>query len=330
MAGPVLFNSPHSGSTYPVAFSGVRGSISQTCAARRTRYVDKLVAGVVKRGYPMMRAHFPRCYVDVNREPYELDPRMFEAGCRPSPIPARCGSPAGSAPWRASSAMRRKSMTGAFRSTKRCAGSKGSISPITAPCAAFSPKCTAFSARRYWSTAIRCRRRPGKKTSVRGRNSSSATAMAPVASGSSPSASRHVRGLGYTVSRNKPYAGGFITEHYGNPSAGTPCRAARDQSWRSIWTSGVMTALLIRRHWRRDLETMALVSAKFPSQNCAHIAQASGVMARQEKGPLANGKRPKSREETPKEGNGNSATALQQYRLRCKKIKRKPDVLSMH
>ena len=25
-----------------------------------------------------MRAHFPRCYVDVNREPYELDPRMFE------------------------------------------------------------------------------------------------------------------------------------------------------------------------------------------------------------------------------------------------------------
>jgi N-formylglutamate deformylase len=26
--------------------------------------------------------------------------------------------------------------------------------------------------------------------------------------------------MGYTVSRNKPYAGGFITEHYGNPAAG--------------------------------------------------------------------------------------------------------------
>ena len=25
---------------------------------------------------------------------------------------------------------------------------------------------------------------------------------------------------GYSVSRNKPYAGGFITEHYGNPPAG--------------------------------------------------------------------------------------------------------------
>jgi N-formylglutamate deformylase len=28
------------------------------------------------------------------------------------------------------------------------------------------------------------------------------------------------RDLGYAVSRNKPYAGGFITEHYGNPAAG--------------------------------------------------------------------------------------------------------------
>ena len=26
--------------------------------------------------------------------------------------------------------------------------------------------------------------------------------------------------FGLTVSRNKPYAGGFITEHYGNPTAG--------------------------------------------------------------------------------------------------------------
>jgi N-formylglutamate deformylase len=29
-----------------------------------------------------------------------------------------------------------------------------------------------------------------------------------------------LRALGYSMSRNKPYAGGFITEHYGNPAAG--------------------------------------------------------------------------------------------------------------
>jgi N-formylglutamate amidohydrolase len=26
--------------------------------------------------------------------------------------------------------------------------------------------------------------------------------------------------LGYSIGRNKPYAGGFITEHYGNPASG--------------------------------------------------------------------------------------------------------------
>ena len=29
-----------------------------------------------------------------------------------------------------------------------------------------------------------------------------------------------MRSLGYSVTRNKPYAGGFITEHYGNPASG--------------------------------------------------------------------------------------------------------------
>ena len=29
-----------------------------------------------------------------------------------------------------------------------------------------------------------------------------------------------LRQQGYAVSRNKPYAGGFITEHYGNPASG--------------------------------------------------------------------------------------------------------------
>jgi N-formylglutamate deformylase len=29
-----------------------------------------------------------------------------------------------------------------------------------------------------------------------------------------------LKALGYSVGRNKPYAGGFITEHYGNPASG--------------------------------------------------------------------------------------------------------------
>ncbi|HUR42603.1 MAG TPA: N-formylglutamate amidohydrolase, partial [Aestuariivirga sp.] len=40
-------------------------------------YVDELFMGCLAHGAPMLRAHAPRSYIDLNREPYELDPRMF-------------------------------------------------------------------------------------------------------------------------------------------------------------------------------------------------------------------------------------------------------------
>src|SRR3989338_172120 len=76
--GPALFNSPHSGSTYPREFLTLARLDVATLRRSEDSFVDELIAGVVTQGYPLMRAHFPRCFVDVNREPYELDPRMFE------------------------------------------------------------------------------------------------------------------------------------------------------------------------------------------------------------------------------------------------------------
>src|SRR5207253_11368202 len=76
--GPVVFNSPHSGNIYPCAFlAAARLDLAQLRRSEDS-FVDALFTGVVRRGFPLMRAHFPRCYVDVNREPYELDPRMFD------------------------------------------------------------------------------------------------------------------------------------------------------------------------------------------------------------------------------------------------------------
>ena len=74
----MLFNSPHSGRVYPRAFLQTSRLDLPTLRRSEDSFVDELALGVVARGYPLMRAHFPRCYVDVNREPYELDPRMFE------------------------------------------------------------------------------------------------------------------------------------------------------------------------------------------------------------------------------------------------------------
>jgi N-formylglutamate deformylase len=69
--------------------------------------------------------------------------------------------------------------------------------------------------------AIRCRRAPDTATTGRGpdfvlgdRYGTSCTAAV------AETVETTLRDLGYSISRNKPYAGGFITEHYGNPAAG--------------------------------------------------------------------------------------------------------------
>src|ERR1700744_2058864 len=75
---PIIFNSPHSGSIYPDEF--LNASRIELGALRRSEdsFMDELIEGLSDRGFPVVRVNFPRCYVDVNREPYELDPRMFE------------------------------------------------------------------------------------------------------------------------------------------------------------------------------------------------------------------------------------------------------------
>jgi N-formylglutamate amidohydrolase len=75
---PVIVASPHSGDRYPPGF--VAGSRLDPKTLRRSEdvHVDSLFAGALDAGAPMLRAHFPRAYLDANREPFELDPAMFD------------------------------------------------------------------------------------------------------------------------------------------------------------------------------------------------------------------------------------------------------------
>ncbi len=87
-ASAMVVSSPHSGSTYPARF--LASSRLTPFALRRSEdaHVDTLFAGCAQHGAPMLKALFPRAYLDVNREPYELDPRMFD-GRLPSYVNAR-------------------------------------------------------------------------------------------------------------------------------------------------------------------------------------------------------------------------------------------------
>jgi N-formylglutamate amidohydrolase len=74
---PLVLASPHSGSEYPADL--LAASRLDPLALRRSEdsFVDELFAAAPRLGAPLLSARFPRAYVDVNREAYELDPAMF-------------------------------------------------------------------------------------------------------------------------------------------------------------------------------------------------------------------------------------------------------------
>lgn len=74
---PLVFNSPHSGRVYPERFLQMTRLDHLSIRQSEDAFVDDLFVRAPHLGAPLLRAHFPRAYLDVNREPYELDPNMF-------------------------------------------------------------------------------------------------------------------------------------------------------------------------------------------------------------------------------------------------------------
>jgi N-formylglutamate amidohydrolase len=220
--GPLLFNSPHSGRIYPPDF--LQASRLDLATLRRSEdsFVDELILGVVGRGHPLMRAHFPRCFVDVNREPYELDPRMFD-GRLPS-----------------------------FANTRsmRVAGGLGTVARVVGDAQEiYDQRISVAEALRRIDELYKPYHRALRRVFLRLHREFGAAVLVdchsmPSATGAKDERPRAdlvlgdrygtscvpviaetieatMRQFGYVVSRNKPYAGGFITEHYGNPTAGS-------------------------------------------------------------------------------------------------------------
>ena len=219
-AVPFVFNSPHSGSTYP--HSLLSESQLDVLEIRRSEdyFVDELFGAAASLGAPLLAAHFPRAFIDVNREPYELDPRMFDG-----PVPAFVNS-----------------------SSLRVAGGLGTIPRLVAEnMEIYGQRMPVRDALRRVDALYRpyhdqLRGLLVKTHSLFGYgvliDCHSMPANAQAGSKNRPdfvigdrygtSASEDLsqltieilQDLGYTVSRNKPYAGGFITEHYGRPGRG--------------------------------------------------------------------------------------------------------------
>lgn len=218
---PIIFNSPHSGSVYPREF--LAASRIDEAALRRSEdsFMDEIIADLTGRGFPMVRVNFPRSYVDVNREPYELDPRMF-AGRLPSFANTR--------------SMR---VAGGLGTIPRVVGDGQEIyferldveDALNRIEALYKPYHRALrrlinKAHQAFGTVVLvdCHSMPSVGVSrdepkrpdvvIGDRYGTSCAGLLPDV------VEETLTAQGYSVGRNKPYAGGFITEHYGNPASG--------------------------------------------------------------------------------------------------------------
>lgn len=218
---PIIFNSPHSGSIYPEQF--LAASRIDLAGLRRSEdsFMDELIGGVADAGFPVIRVNFPRSYVDVNREPYELDPRMF-LGRLPSFANTRSMRVAGGL-----GTIPRVVGDGQeiYRERLSVDEALGRIELLYKPYHRALRRLI-HKAHQAFGTVILVdchsmpsigisRDEPRRPDIVIGDRYG--TSCAPLLPDVVEAA---MSDLGYSIARNKPYAGGFITEHYGNPASG--------------------------------------------------------------------------------------------------------------
>ena len=218
---PIIFNSPHSGSVYPHDF--LAASRIELASLRRSEdsFVDELIAALPDRGFPTVRVNFPRSYVDVNREPYELDPRMFN-GRLPSFANTRSMRVAGGL-----GTIPRVVGDGQeiYRERIDVEDALGRIEALYKPYHRALRRLINRAHQAFGTVIlVDCHSMPSVGVSrdeprrpdivIGDRYGTSCAGVLPDV------VEQVMGGLGYSIGRNKPYAGGFITEHYGNPASG--------------------------------------------------------------------------------------------------------------
>jgi N-formylglutamate amidohydrolase len=213
-ASPLVFASPHSGRLYPAAM--MAASRLDASAIRRSEdaYVDGLIERAPLHGATLIAARLARAYMDVNREPWDLDPAMFE-----DELPAYARS----------------------RSARVAAG-LGAIARVVREGEEIYARKLCFAEARTrietvhtpYHDALALLLREARETHgvavlIDWHSMPSAAAQGgeivlgdrfggACSSGFSAMVERTLKTMGYVVARNSPYAGGFTTEHYGRPA----------------------------------------------------------------------------------------------------------------
>lgn len=216
---PFVFNAPHAGALYPTSFLVTSRLDAMGLRRSEDAFVDELFAGLVVAGAPLMAARFPRAYLDVNREPYELDPRMFEGRLPPfaNTRSMRVAGGLGTIPRIVADGQE------IYRGRLPVEEALRRIEWLYKPYHRMLRQLIHRTARTFGhAVLIDCHSMPS--TSVSRDDGAKADIVLGDRYGTSCAAvltdlvDAALRARGYSVVRNKPYAGGFITEHYGEPA----------------------------------------------------------------------------------------------------------------
>ena len=215
---PFIFNSPHSGRIYPKAF--LAASRLSLAALRKSEdtFVEQLFAPVVSLGAPLMHAHFPRAYLDVNREPYELDPALI-AESLPRYANTRSVRVVGGLGTIARIVTESEEI---YRGPVALGDALARIDTLYKPYhAALNALMDTSIAKFGRAVLIDCHSMPSNPLYESGGLRPDFVLGDRFSTSCNPGFTRLVaeqlKGMGYVVAFNKPYAGGFITEHYGRP-----------------------------------------------------------------------------------------------------------------
>ncbi|MDX2264659.1 MAG: N-formylglutamate amidohydrolase [Hyphomicrobiales bacterium] len=218
---PFVFNSPHSGSVYPRAF--VEASRLSRRALRKSEdaYVNELFDCAPGLGAVLMQAHFPRAYLDVNREPYELDPALI-LGKLPDYANTHSVRVVGGLGVIARIVNEHEEI---YRAPLSLDAALARIRLIYKPYhAALSEVLEKTRAAFGVSCLIDCHSMPSHPPGPSGQPKVDFVLGDRFGASCSSNLTRYIeatlKAWGFTVALNKPYAGGFITEEYGKPASG--------------------------------------------------------------------------------------------------------------
>lgn len=218
---PFVFCSPHSGRVYPKAF--LTQSRLDPLSLRKSEdcFVDLLFAGVADMGAPLLSARFPRAFIDANREPYELDPTLFTDSL-PDYANAQTARVIGGL-----GTIPRIVADGEDIYARRIPLNEAldRIDRLYKPFHALLASLIENTRRRFgYAILIDCHSMPSTLLAQPASSRPDFVIGDRYGSSCDPRLVRCLREaigtIGYDSQANRPYAGGFITEHYGRPARG--------------------------------------------------------------------------------------------------------------